>query len=200
MVGRAEAFAVCRDNPGDHAVVTMRTWAAMGVRETRPNRGRWVDPIISLAGGDPGDAPAWCAYAVWAAWHHAAMALGLRLVSTTSGSVAQSWLAQAGTPAQIHVDAVRSGAIKLQPGDIYCRARDAADVAKVHGGRRVLGHAELVVRDCGDGWLHTAGGNTDGSDNRDGDGVYDKPRGIRLDDPRLIGFVRPVTAILLETK
>jgi hypothetical protein len=106
-------------------------------------------------------------------------------------------LAQAGTPAQIHVDAVRSGAIKLQPGDIYCRARDAADAVKVHAGRRVLGHAELVVRDTGDGWLHTAGGNTDGSDDRDGDGVYDKPRGIRLDDPRLIGFVRPVTAVLL---
>lgn len=195
--GHAESLATSRANPGVHAALTMRTWAAMRVRETRANRGRWVDPIISLAGGDPGDAPAWCAYAAWSAWHVAAMALGMRVTSRTSGSVAQSWLLQAGTPGQIHIDDVRSGKVKLQPGDIYIRTRSAADTATVHAGRRALGHAEIVIRDCGDGWLHTAGGNTDSGDSRDGDGVHDKPRGIRLDDPRLVGFVRPVCEVLL---
>jgi len=195
----AQSLGILRTRPGVVAVQVMRSWAALPVRERGQNRGRWVDAIVALGGGNPTAGSAWCAYACWAAWHTACASLGLRLDSPTSGGVVQSWILQADTPAQIHIDDVRSGSVVLQPGDLFIRTRDAADAERAKRGSRVLGHTELVVSVGPDGWLHTVGGNTTGGDSREGDGVYDKPRGIHLGDDRLVGFVRPAVSILVRS-
>lgn len=178
----AAALRTLQRVPGVVAVLVARSFAMMEVREHGHNRGRWVSAIIRLGGGDDDDAPAWCAYFGWACWHIAALALGCRVVSYTSGGVARSWIRAhegdrvTGTP---------------QPGDLMCIVRDARHVATVHAGGTMPGHMEIVRRVNGDGTIDTIGGNTTGGDSAEGDGVYEHRGVYRLDDPRLIGFIRP---------
>lgn len=198
MQSLAAAFHLLRVNPGHLAVLTMKSWAALPVRESSPNRGRWVDAIVEMGGGDDEDAPAWCAYAVWAAWHSACHAIGLKLVQPTSGGVIRSWHKAPEHTRILHSDVV-SGKEVLQPGDIMIRTREAKHVERVLNGSTVPGHTELFVRFDPDSgltntladWIHTAGGNTNEAGSADGQGVYDKVEGIRIDDPRLVGWIRP---------
>jgi len=195
----AAAFACLRAEPGTVAAMVMRSWAALGVREDGgKNRGRWVDAIIEMGGGDDEDAPAWCALACCAAWYTACHALGLHPRVAASGGVARLWQRQTvETATLIPVSAVREGAA-LQAGDILIRGRDEAGARRIAAGQSAYGHAELVVRYAGGEWIHTAGGNTTGGDSAEGDGVYDKPRGHRVDDARIVGLVRPLVRTLVS--
>jgi hypothetical protein len=196
----AAAFACLRAEPGTVAAMVMRSWAALGVREDGgKNRGRWVDAIVELGGGDDEDAPAWCALACCAAWIAGCHALGLHPLLVTSGGVARLWQRQTRDSAiLIPIAAVREGA-QLLPGDILIRGRDEAGARRIAAGQSAYGHAELVVRHVvGAEWLHTAGGNTTSADSAEGDGVYDKPRGHRVDDARIVGFVRPLVRTLVS--
>jgi hypothetical protein len=196
----AAAFARLRAEPGTVAAMVMRSWAALGVREDGgKNRGRWVDAIVEMGGGDDEDAPAWCALACCAAWYTACHALGLHPRVVASGGVARLWQRQTvDTATLIPVSAVREGA-QLLPGDILIRGRDEAGARRIAAGQSAYGHAELVVRHVvGAEWIHTAGGNTTGGDSAEGDGVYDKPRGHRVDDARIVGFVRPLVRALVS--
>jgi hypothetical protein len=183
------AIKTLRTNPGIVAIMSARSMAKMGVREdSGSNRGRWVDAIIEMAGGDDSDAPAWCAYFCWAMWYQACIALGLELDCKTSGGVLRSW--HDNPNHQIRVEDVRSGRMTLEEGDIMIRVRDDAHTRAAKDGGIFYGHAELVVAQKGE-WIHTIGGNTNNGDSAEGDGVFEKPQGIRLSDKRLVGFLRP---------
>lgn len=199
-VSLPQSLGALRARPGIVAALVMRTWAGMKVRERPSNRGRWVDAIVSIGGGTPSNASAWCMYAAWAAWHSACFSLGMQLTSRTSGGVLSSWHHAKGTVSQISIDAVRSGEMTIQAGDIFIRTRDADQVARAIAGSKPVGHAEIVLSpQRKDGWIHTAGGNTNMAGSREGDGVYEKHEGIHLDDPRLVGFLRPVVRPLIVT-
>lgn len=179
-----------RANPNIIMAQIARSYAAMEVRESGRNRGRWVDAITHMGGGDCRDAGAWCAYFAWACAHQAGLATGHKLVSKTSGGVVRSWLKN--PDAQITPADIKSGRETLQPGDIMVRVRRPEDLEKVYQGSTALGHAEVVIRATdAQGFIHTVGGNTNGEDSAEGDGVYEKIHGIHIDDARLIGFIRP---------
>lgn len=177
-----KALSHLREYPELFAVMTARSFAKMDVRETGHNRGRWVDAIIEMGGGDDDDAPAWCSYFVWACWHNACLALGLKLDSRTSGGVTRSW----------HKNP--AGQYKIEDakiGDLMIRVRDPNHVGRVLNGNNVPGHTEIIVKIRPDGWIHTIGGNTISEDSAEGNGVFEKERGIHKDDPRIIGALRP---------
>lgn len=180
-----------RRNPELLAVQWARSLAAMGVREDGGhNRGRWVDAIVAIAGYDPDDAHSWCAMFACAAMLSGGLASGMRPRMHITGGVARLWQRSAREGALlIPIAAVREGA-ELRPGDIMIRGRDEAGARRMERGESAYGHTEIVVRH-GHRWLHTVGGNTTSGDSAEGDGVYDKPRGCDLQDPRLVGFVRP---------
>lgn len=170
-------------NPGIVATRVGMTWAAMDVREEAgSNRGRWVDAIVEIGGGDDDDAPAWCMYFVWACWHVACLSLGLELVSRTSGSVISSWH-RATDGERVDGDPIA--------GDILCRVRSVDDLAGVLAGGWAPGHAEIVIRTRADGVIETVGGNTFSEDGAEGDGVYIHRQTYTRNDPRLLGFIRP---------
>jgi hypothetical protein len=181
MIARA-LLALFRQ-PGILAVRAALTFASMNVREeTGANRGRWVDAIVELGGGDDEAAPAWCMLFCWACWHIAALALGLEVTSRTSGSVVSSW--HRATDAERVTGNPRAG-------DLLLRVRDAEDLATVRAGGWCPGHAEIVVR-CDDaGKLVTVGGNTFDEDGAEGDGVYIHRSTYTMNDDRIIGFIRP---------
>jgi hypothetical protein len=178
----AQALQTLQRAPGVLAVLVARSFALMRVRERGSNRGRWVDAIVQIGGGDDEAAGAWCAYFGWACWHIAALALGYRVASHTSGGVVRSWL-RATEDERIYQTP--------QPGDLMCIVRRAEHLSAVRAGNTVPGHMEIVRRVYGDGSLDTIGGNTTGGDSAEGDGVYMHQGVYRLDDPRLIGFIRP---------
>lgn len=178
----ARALRTLQRNTGVLVVLVARSFALMDVREHGHNRGRWVSAIIRLGGGDDDDQPAWCAYFGWACWHIAAIATGQRVVTATSGGVARSWLKATEDERILQTP---------RPGDLMCIVRDPAHLSAVRAWHTVPGHMEIVRRVYGDGTLDTIGGNTTGGDSAEGDGVYEHRGTYRLDDPRLIGFIRP---------
>ena len=181
MIARA-LLALVR-NPGVVAARVGMTWAEMDVREELgSNRGRWVDAIVEIGGGDDEAAPAWCMYFCWACWHVAGLGLGLEVTSRTSGSVIPSWH-RATDEERVDGDPIA--------GDILCRVRDVDDLAAVLAGGWAPGHAEIVIRTRPDGGIETVGGNTFDEDGAEGDGVYIHRQTYTRDDPRLLGFIRP---------
>jgi len=178
----SQALHTLQRAPGVVAVLVARSFALMQVRERGSNRGRWVDAIVEIGGGDDEAAGAWCAYFGWACWHIAALALGCRVTSRTSGGVVRSW--HRATEAERIYQTPR-------PGDLMCIVRNPAHLSAVRQGQTVPGHMEIVRRVYGDGSLDTIGGNTTGGDSAEGDGVYIHRKVYTLSDPRLIGFIRP---------
>jgi hypothetical protein len=178
------ALSRLRQHPELTAVMAARSFAKMNVVEQSHNRGRWVDAIIEMGGGDDDDAPAWCAYFAWGCWHMGCLTLGLELDSRTSGGVIRSW--HKNPDAQYNIRDAKMG-------DLMIRVRDEDDVEKVLEGGTVPGHTELIVDISADGWVHTIGGNTISEDSAEGNGVFEKKRGIHVDDPRIIGALRPKT-------
>jgi hypothetical protein len=178
----AAALRTLQRVPGVVAALVARSFALMRVRERGINRGRWVDAIVQIGGGDDEQAGAWCSYFGWACWHIAALVLGCRVVSRTSGGVVRSW--------HYATEAERVQGTP-QPGDLMCIVRDARHLDTVRAGGTVPGHLELVRRVHADGTLDTIGGNTTSADSAEGDGVYLHRGTYTLTDPRLIGFIRP---------
>ncbi len=179
-----------RSHPNIIMCQIARSYAKMEVRERKSNRGRWVDAIVAMGGGDATDAGAWCVYFAWACAHQSALSTGMRLDNETSGGVVRSW--HKNDENRITIAAVRAGFASPRPGDIMVRVRSAPDLSGVLQGGSAYGHAEVVLAaPDSEGWIHTVGGNTNGEDSAEGDGVYEKIKGINLDDDRLIGFIRP---------
>lgn len=178
----SQALHTLQRAPGVVAVLVARSFALMQVREHGSNRGRWVDAIVEIGGGDDEAAGAWCAYFGWACWHIAALALGYRVTSRTSGGVVRSWHYATedervtGTP---------------RPGDLMCIVRNPEHLPAVRRGETVPGHMEIVRRVYDSGMIDTIGGNTTGGDSAEGDGVYTHESLYSVYDPRLIGFIRP---------
>lgn len=189
MTTEAAALMYLRQHPYLLAYATMDSWARRGVKESSHNAGRDVSAIIQSGGGDPDERPAWCAYAACDAWIRGCDAAGVRPDFVTSGGCARLW--HRNPTLQITIDQVRSGQVVLRPGDIYIRGRDAAAGARIRNGGTDLGHCGLTRVLRKDLWISTAEGNTDSEDSREGDGVYRKIKGVSLDDPRLVGFIRP---------
>lgn len=189
----ASALATLRDAPWICAVAAMRAWARLPVREDGRNRGRWVDAIIEYGGGEDESGDAWCVWCVAAAWHVACHALQMRChideIRHYGGAV-RMWLRASGDQ-RIHVEDVIADPHLLRPGDIYVRVRDPRHVDRARDGHTAPGHVGMIVGARQDGWLHTVEGNTSSKDSAEGDGVYDKPKGIHIEDSRLLGYVRP---------
>ena len=125
--------------------------AALGVRETSPNRGPWIDTCLRFVGLDPeqGSWP-WCAASlVWSA-HRA----GTELLRTAS--VKRLWEA--------------SQARRLEGPEPGC--------AFVHLKPDGKGHCGFVLRElAGTGRILTVSGNTNAEGSREGDrvGLHEKP-------------------------
>lgn len=178
----ASAMKALADVPGVVAARVGVSWARLGVRETDgANRGRWVDAIVEIGGGDDERADPWCMFFAWACWHVAGLALGRRVVSRTSGSVISSW----------HRATAAERQTVPRVGDILCRVRKVSDLEAVRAGQWAPGHAEIVIRVLDGGQLWTVGGNTFDEDGAEGDGVHLHRSTYTLADPRLIGFIRP---------
>lgn len=125
--------------------------AALGVRETGPNRGPWIDECLRFVGLDPeaGSWP-WCAASlVWCADRG-----GVELRRTAS--VARLW--QAVQYRRIDGPEPGCGFVHLKPDG--------------------KGHCGLVVREVAPGIIATVSGNTNAEGSREGDrvGLHDKPR------------------------
>ncbi len=145
--------------------------AEVGVRETAPNRGQRVDEYHAYIGRDPKLADSWCAQFCCWVYGHAAEALGTPNPLLPSSSVFRLWLKNSAH--QVHNDP--------QPGDIFCID---------HGNGK--GHCGIVTgRGFGEGILTTVEGNTSVTGSRNGDGVYNRTRGIA---EITLGFLRPVPA------
>lgn len=203
-VGIARAYGVVRAHPGLVAARTMLSWCDLRVREDAgQNRGRVVD-AIQLIGGTTRLGEAWCLRAAYAAWHAAGWALGQRPnvvdgeVEDTGGT-AKAWI-RTHDDHKIPVDAAIDGRRSLLPGDIMIRVRDPDDREAVRGGHYRPGHAEIVTRQHTDGWLDTAGGNTSSRGSAEGQGCFRHPRGIHIEDPRILGFLRPEMEALQPTR
>lgn len=194
-------LAESRQQAHIQALATMLAWAQEGVRESDgPNRGPVVDAIHELAGGDDEDAAAWCARAVQAAWRIAGWATLQRLDPAVSRSGSVFYLLH-----ETHKRApelcilshdVTFPTAEIKPGDAMIRYSVAPEFLDVPVWERKRSmtksaHVELVVRVHPDGWLDTVGGNTDADDARDGDGVYLHRRRYSINEPRVVGFVRP---------
>jgi hypothetical protein len=181
-------------NPGSIAILFASGLAKIKVREQGQNRGRWVDAIIELGGGDDAegneDGSAWCAYFVNACLWTGALVTQRKLLTKTSGGVTKSYN-NLKPEERISVEDVKSGGVKLQPGDVFYRVRDASKRDSVRMGSNTLGHEGFAIRLRGDGWIVTIEGNTDSGDSAEGSGVFMKMQGIHIDDPRLIAFGRP---------
>lgn len=138
----------------------------VGVRETSPNRGQRVDEYHRYAGRDPAQADSWCAQFVWWCLGHAAdfeHPAGLHF----SSSALRLWAKNAD-----------KRVTDPQPGDVFCID---------HGDGK--GHCGIVTgRGFGEGVLLTVEGNTSVTGSRNGDGVYNRTRGIA---EITLGFLRP---------
>lgn len=145
--------------------------AEVGVRETSYNRGQRVDEYHRYAGRDPATADSWCAQFVGWCFGHAAEACGTPNPLTPSSSVFRLWANNA--DARVIGDSP-------QPGDVFCID---------HGDGK--GHCGIVTGiGFGEGVLLTVEGNTSVTGSRNGDGVYNRTRGIA---EITLGFLRPVS-------
>jgi hypothetical protein len=140
----------------------------VGVRETKPNRGPRVDEYHAYAGRDPALADSWCCQFVGWCFGHAAEALGIEDPLFPSSSVFRMWNANAS-----------SRVTDPLPGDVFLID---------HGDGK--GHCGIVTGiGFGEGVLTTCEGNTNVNGSRNGDGVYNRTRGMA---EITLGFLRPV--------
>jgi hypothetical protein len=145
----------------------------VGVRETAPNRGQRVDEYHRYAGRDPAAADSWCAQFVGFCSGHAAEALDLPNPLPKASSVWGLWQR---APLSMRVADPR-------PGDVFLID---------HGDGK--GHCGIVTGQAfGEGMLTTCEGNTSVTGSRNGDGVYNRTRGIA---EITIGFLRPALAFV----
>ncbi len=143
-----------------------------GVRESRPNRGEYVDLFIRSVGIDPeefeathGKGPAWCAAFVY---HCHARASALQQLANpcpkTAGALRMFTHAKA-NGYRVH---------EPQAGDVFFID---------HGMGK--GHTGFVV-DADGPTIHTIEGNTNGAGSREGDGVHKRKRQVSS----IAGFAR----------
>jgi hypothetical protein len=141
--------------------------AEVGVRETSANRGQRVDEYHRYAGRDPAQADSWCAQFVFWVFGHAAATVGGPCPVPKTSSVLGLWQR---SPLSCRVG-------DPQPGDVFLID---------HGQGK--GHCGIVTgRGFGEGVLTTVEGNTSIHGSRNGDGVYNRTRGI---DEINLGFLR----------
>lgn len=163
----------------------------IGVRETGgSNRGPDVDAFIKNGGADPASQPPWCQFFAYWVYSTAAKNLGKKTSAPKVGSASGCWHSSAKSGSmQISMADVRSGKVKLQPGDqmIRVRGKKPEDVPTVLKGGFVPGHTGVVVA-VGPDRAYTVEGNTNAAGSREGDGVYEKS--ILFSSDILVGFVR----------
>jgi len=175
---------------------TMRSWAALDVREDKgKNRGWIVDAIHNICKDDPANQSAWCMQAVIAACAIAGWVSGTMLDPriSTSGSVHKQWLRTVERAPELCVWAsnVTNPMEQLRPGMVMIRY-ELINTALGHiEGNAKNGHTEIISRVYPDGAFDTIGGNTNGADAREGDGVYEKVKHYSLNDKRVVGFWLP---------
>jgi hypothetical protein len=145
--------------------------AAKGVREVGKNAGPDVEKYqttVGLSKGSP-----WCAaFIAWNVMHSRGLQ---KPPAWCSGSVATQWhLATRKLPASAKATPLDADfRSKVQPGWIWCRAKDPTGAKEARSGTWVQGHTGIVVKVDDAGW-HTIEGNTNAAGSRDGDGVYRK--------------------------
>lgn len=182
--------------PNSIMLNTLKSWVRDGVREERgKNRGWVVDAIHNLCKDDPANASAWCMQAVIASCIIAGWATGTKLDPriSQSGSVHRQWLRTYAEAPELCVWAknVSDPETQLKPGMVMIRY-ELVDPSKGHvEGNAKNGHTEVISRVYPDGAFDTIGGNTNISNSREGDGVYEKIRSYSLADTRVIGFWTP---------
>ncbi len=94
--------------------------------------------------------PSWCSGSVATQWHQASKRVGPEGRTTPQEPGFQK---------------------KVQPGWIWCRAKDPVGAKECRSGTWVQGHTGVVVKVDEKGWT-TIEGNTNAAGSRDGDGVY----------------------------
>jgi len=140
-----------------------------GVKEVGKNAGPDVEKYqksVGVAKGGP-----WCA--AFVAWN-VMNSRGLQKPPAwCSGSVATQWhLATRKLPASAKTTPQEAGfKSKVQPGWVWCRAKDPVGAKECRDGTWVQGHTGVVVKVDANGWT-TIEGNTNAAGSRDGDGVY----------------------------
>lgn len=166
----------------------------VGVREVSPNEGPEVDQYIRASGGSTAGDPAWCMSFVYWCHRTAARAMNRRTTCPKTGGAAKGWIAagKGKLLRMLPVDVIAGRAV-LEPGDVMVQSRidrGRGGALTVRGGGILTGHAGVVARHLpGEVGFATVEGNTNDLGGREGEGVYDKVRG--LDDPHLVGFYRP---------
>ncbi len=154
----------------DQLVARIAEWfLIMGVKETRQNRGPWVDVIIALGGGDVQAAPPWCAYFVGTCRLIASKLSAFELEFARSGSAVRTYL---------------NAAFKLQGwhkgapiGAAFSRLRTSVDESKIDGlleavwaGDSAQGHTGIKIVTLPTGDALAVAGNSSGSGHSGGRG------------------------------
>lgn len=138
--------------PGKHSRPIDWMFAHLGVRETAPNRGPWIDECLRFVGLNPANGYPWCAASlVWCAYQG-----GVRLKKTASVGALWRW-------------AVANGR-SLKDPEVGC--------AFVHLRPDGKGHCGIVSSlDWYHGTIGTISGNTNEEGSREGTrvGLHDKP-------------------------
>lgn len=143
------------------------------VRETGgSNRGARVEMYQRAAALGPGDP--WCAaFVAWCMMQ--ATAGATKAPAWCSGSAITTWHkgSRAAGDANIAVPTDPNVALRVAPGWIWVRAKDAKGATDAARGLWVQGHCGIVVAVDAAGF-HTIEGNTNAAGSREGDGVYRK--------------------------
>lgn len=194
------------------AVLVMRSWAAMKVRESDgQNRGPVVDAIHELSeaaggSGDKEDAAPWCARAVNVSWYLAGLCTFQEVDPKISRSGSVFYLMHSTykrapelvtlVNSKEAIEALGDPTKAIKPGDAMIRysIRDGHEGVPFDELKRKmteLGHVEIVQKVYADGTLDTVGGNTDHDTAREGNGVFVHRKRYSIHEERVVGFVRP---------
>ena len=153
------------------------------VRETGgANRGARVEMYQRAAALGPGDP--WCA--AFVAWCMMEATGATKAPAWCSGSAITTWHkgSRAAGPAHRRTPVDPNFALRVVPGWIWVRAKDAESAAAARNGTWCIGHCGIVIAVDAAGF-HTVEGNTNEAGSRDGDGVYRKFH--RWDDAAQMG-------------
>ena len=141
-----------------------------GVKEVGGmNRGPDVEKYQKSVGVAPGGP--WCAaFVAWNVMNSRGLS---KPPAWCSGSVATQWhVASKKCGPEAKTTPLEAGfKTKIQPGWIWCRAKDPTGAKECRAGTWVQGHTGVVVKVDDTGW-HTIEGNTNAAGSREGDGVY----------------------------
>lgn len=152
------------------------------VREQGRNRGARVEEYQRAAALGPGDP--WCA--AFVAWCMMQCAVPAKAPAWCSGSAITTWHkgSRAAGPAHRCTPVDPNFALRVAPGWIWVRAKDAESADAARKGTWCIGHCGIVIAVDAAGF-HTVEGNTNAAGSRDGDGVYRKFH--RWDDAAQMG-------------